>query len=136
MTSVTSKKIAYISAVQFKEAFYEPSPEVGYVFIGNHLPYVNESSPSTIVDSVLDEKSAWDNMIAAKKITGNDVELVIPKIKWTGNTKYKQYDDTISLEQLITGNNSVNVKPMFVFTTQRNVYKCLSNNASSLALAS
>ena len=131
MTSVTSKKIAYISAVQFKEAFYEPSPEVGYVFIGNHLPYVNESSPSTIVDSVLDEKSAWDNMIAAKKITGNDVELVIPKIKWTGNTKYKQYDDTISLEQLITGNNSVNVKPMFVFTTQRNVYKCLSNNASS-----
>ena len=31
-------------------------------------------------------------MFAAKKITGNDVELVIPKVSWTGSTKYKQFD--------------------------------------------
>ena len=80
MTSVTTKKIPYISAVQFKESFYEPAPEIGYVFIGNHLPYANENIPNSIVDSVNDEKLAWDNMIAAKKITGNDVELVIPKL--------------------------------------------------------
>ena len=131
MTSVTSKKIAYISAVQFKESFYEPSPEVGYVYVGNHLPYANESSPSSIVDSVNDEKLTWDNMIAAKKISGNDVELVIPKIKWTANTKYKQYDDLIALDELLTGNTSLNVKPMYVYTSQRNVYKCLSNNSSA-----
>jgi hypothetical protein len=131
MTSVTSKKISYLTAVQFKESFYEPSPEVGYVYLGNHLPYVNESSPNSIVDSVSDEKQVWDNMIAAKKITGNDVELVIPKIIWTANTKYKQYDDLIDLEDLLTGNNSLNVKPMYVFTSERNVYKCLSNNTSA-----
>ena len=131
MSSVTSKKISYISAVQFKESFYEPSPEVGYVYIGNHLPYANESSPSSIVDSIDDEKLIWENMIAAKKITGNDVELVIPKISWTANTKYKQYDDLIALDELLTGNNSLNVKPMYVYTSQRNVYKCLSNNASA-----
>ena len=131
MTSVTTKKIPYISAVQFKESFYEPAPEIGYVFIGNHLPYFDENVPNSIVDSVNDEKLAWENMIAAKKITGNDVELVIPKISWTANTKYKQYDDLIDLDELLTGNNSLNVKPMYVFTSQRTVYKCLSNNVSA-----
>jgi hypothetical protein len=131
MTSVTSKKIPYISAVQFKESFFEPAPEIGYVFVGNHLPYANENIPNSIVDSVNDEKLTWENIIAAKKITGNDVELVIPKLSWTANTKYKQYDDLIDLDELLTGNNSLNVKPMYVFTSQRNVYKCLSNNSSA-----
>ena len=131
MPSVTSKKLPYIAAVQFKESFYEPSPEVGYVYVGNHLSYPNESIAESTIDSVNDEKLVWENMIAAKKITGNDVELVIPKISWTANTKYKQYDDLIALEDLLTGNNSLNVKPMYVFTSQRNVYKCLSNNASA-----
>jgi hypothetical protein len=205
MTSVTSKKIAYISAVQFKEAFYEPSPEIGYVFIGNHLAYPNEQNPVPINDTVYDEKSAWDNMIAAKKITGNDVELVIPRINWSQGTYYKQYDDLVPLESLATSdeqivlsiaantgahgvnsfvtftssgaNTSANariyvnsqnavvnivvlsngvyasgstitarpntgnatltittttspIKPMYVLTTDRNVYKCLSNNNS------
>lgn len=205
MPSVTSKKLAYIAAVQFKESFYEPSPEVGYVFMGNHLAYANESNPSTISDTVFDEKSAWDNMYAAKKISGNDVELVIPRVNWTANTSYKQYDDLVSLESLTTsdekivfsvtansgahgvnsfvtftgtnnntsanariyvnstgaivnvvvqsngvytrgdtvvatpntGNASltvttipISVKPMYIMTAERNVYKCLSNNNS------
>ena len=131
MTSATSKKLAYIAASQFKESFYEPSPTVGYVFIGNHLPYTNENTPSTIIDSISDEKSSWDNMIGAKKITGNDVEFVIPRVGWTANTKYKQYDDVVSFDELLTGNTSLNVKPMYITTSSRNVYKCLSNNASA-----
>ena len=131
MTSATSKKIAYTAALQFKESFYEPSPTVGYVFIGNHLPYTDENTPSTIIDSIADEKNSWDNMIGAKKVTGNDVEFVIPRVGWTANTKYKQYDDVIAFDQLLTGNTSLNVKPMYVMTSDRNVYKCLSNNASA-----
>ncbi len=72
MTSATSKKIAYIAASQFKESFYEPSPTVGYIFIGNHLAYTNENAPPIIIDSIADEKDSWDNMIAAKKITGDN----------------------------------------------------------------
>jgi len=131
-TNYTSKKLSFNNAEQFKESFYEPEPAtVGYVFIGNHVPYANESSPNSIVDSSFDEKSAWDNMFAAKKITGNDVELVIPRVNWTANTKYKQYDDRISLDDLLTGNTTLNVKPMYIFTSERNVYKCLSNNISA-----
>ena len=131
-TFYTSKKLSFNNAEQFKESFYEPEPAtVGYVTIGNHVPYANESSPNSIVDSVSDEKSVWDNMYAAKKITGNDVELVIPRVNWTSSTKYKQYDDRISVDDLLTGNTTLNVKPMYVLTASRNVYKCLSNNASA-----
>lgn len=134
MPSVTSKKLPYIASIQFKESFYEPSPEVGYVYIGKPLAYENEETPDTTIDSVNDEKLIWENMIAAKRITGNDVELVIPLVDWTSNTKYKQYDDLVDLEDLITGENSLNVKPMYVYTSQRNVYKCVSNNASALSI--
>ncbi len=131
MPSITSKKLAYTTAVQFKESFYEPNPEVGYVFIGNHLNYLNESSPPSISDNVFDEKATWDNMYAAKKITGTDVELVIPRNNWEPNKKYKQYDDLAALENLIEPNLPAGVEPFYIITSERNVYKCLSNNASA-----
>lgn len=131
-TNITSKKLSFNNAEQFKESFSEPEPAtVGYVFIGNHVPYANEASPNSIVDSTSDEKSAWDNMFAAKRITGNDVELVVPRVNWSAGKKYKQFDDRIAMDELLTGNTTLNVSPMYVITTDRNVYKCLSNNASS-----
>jgi hypothetical protein len=70
-------------------------------------------------------------MFAAKRITGNDVELVISRVNWTANTKYKQFDDKITVGDLLTANTLLNVKPMYVLTSDRNVYKCLSNNVSA-----
>lgn len=130
-TTVTTKKLAFNAAEQFKESFTEAALTIGYVFVGNHLVYANESSPDSIVDTIVDEKDVWDNMMAAKRITGNDVELVIPKVTWTANTKYRQYDDTIAVSDLLSANVSQNLKPNYVYTSARNVYKCLSNNASA-----
>jgi hypothetical protein len=130
MTSAISKKIAYTAAIQFKESFYEPSPTVGYVFIGNHLVYTDENTPPNIIDSIGTEKSTWNAMIGAKKITGNDVEFVVPRVSWTSNTIYQQYDDVVDFASLLTGNTSLNVKPMYIMTSGRNVYKCLSNNVT------
>ena len=135
-TFYTSKKLSFNNAEQFKESFYEPEPAtVGYVFIGNHVPYANESSPNSIVDSSFDEKSIWDNMYAAKRITGNDVELVIPRTNWTTGKRYKQFDDKISIGELLSADSGGvgNSQPMYVLTTARNVYKCLSNNANSIS---
>jgi len=131
-TKYTSKKIAFNNAEQLRESFYEPEPAtVGYVFIGRSTQWSNESSPETLVDCVKDEKRIWDTIFAAKKITGSDVQLVIPRVNWTANTKYREYDDTSDLVTLLTANTSLNLKPMYVITTDRNVYKCLSNNASA-----
>lgn len=132
MPSYTSEKLDFHNAEQFKESFFEPEPTtIGYVFIGNHVPYSNEDAPDSITDTVKNEKSVWDNMYAAKRITGNDVELVIPKVTWTGNTKYRQFDDTITLSELLSSNTVQNLKPMYVMNTDRNVYLCMSNNVSS-----
>jgi hypothetical protein len=132
MPSFVSKKLAFNNAEQFKESFFEPEPTtVGYVFIGKHTAFTNEDVAETVADTVVSEKDIWDNMYAAKKITGREVELVIPRINWTANTKYRAFDDTIDQETLLTANVSQNLKPMYVFTSERNVYKCLSNNLSA-----
>jgi hypothetical protein len=132
MSNYTSKKLAFNNAEQFKESFYEPEPTtIGYVFLGNSIGYTNEDTPDTITDTVYDEKDVWQNMFAAKKVTGNDVELVLPRVEWTGSTKYREFDDTIQLSELISSNTTQNLKPMYVMTTNRNVYICLSNNSSA-----
>lgn len=127
----TSLKLTYDAAHRFLEGF-SPSQtdydEIKYVFIGKSTNYANESVPDNIIDSVADEKTIWDNMFAAKRVTGNDVHLVIPKYTWTANNKYRQYDDRVKLEDLLTNNNT---KAMYVITSENNVYKCLCNNVSA-----
>ena len=127
MSSYTSKKLSFNNAEQFKEAFFEPEPTtIGYVFISKNLPWADEDQPDDIFDTVADEKEIWDNMFAAKKVTGNDVELVTEKRPWVSGSTYKQYDDTVILEDLLTTENGF--EPMYVINSENNVYKCLSNN--------
>jgi hypothetical protein len=134
MSAYTSKKLAFHNAEQFKEAFSEPEPStLGYVFIGNHLEWDNDDAPPIPKDTVSQEKSVWDNMFAAKKITGNEVELVVEKNLWTNNTKYRQYDDLIELEDLLTANTEQNLKPIYVMNSENNVYLCICNNVSTLS---
>lgn len=130
--SYTSKKLAFNNAEQFKESFFEPEPAtLGYVFIGNHIAWTNEDSPDVIYDTVSDEKEVWDNMFAAKRITGNDVELVLPRVNWEANVKFREYDDLITLANLVSSNTAQNLKPVYMMNSERNVYLCLSNNVSS-----
>jgi len=137
MTSVTTKKLQIIAAKDFKEAFSSNTDTtVGYVFIGNHTAWADEGSPPNLEDTVKTEKSIWDNMIAAKKVAGGDVELVIPRILWTANTKYRQYDDTISFSTLLSANTTQNLKGVYVMTSEKNVYKCVSNAISSNGVTS
>ena len=132
MASLTQKNLSFNNAEQFKESFFEPEPAtIGYVFLGNHIEWAIASTPDTPVDTTSYEKTIWDNMYAAKKITGNDLSFVIPKVSWTGNTKYRQFDDTIDFGTLLTANTTQNLKPMYVITSANNVYKCLSNNFSA-----
>ena len=131
MAAITNKKLSFNTAEQFKESFSEGTPTIAYVTVGNHVPYANEASPDSIADTISAEKNTWDNIYAAKRATGNDVQLVVPRVNWTSNTKYRQYDDTIEVSTLLSSNTTQNLKPMYVITSARNVYKCVSNNASA-----
>jgi hypothetical protein len=132
-SSYTSKKIRIGSANQFLAAFQPDSVDgVKYVYISRHLPWANEASPEITSDTVFTEKDIWNNLIAAKKITSNDVEIVIPRQEWQANVYYRQYDDMITLDDLLTANASQNLYPMYVMNSEKNVYKCLSNGVSSI----
>jgi len=133
-TYYTSRKIRFNNAEQFKESFSESvNPTVGYMFISNHIPYEDEEVIPEAYDTAVYEKSVWDNMIAAKKITGTDLEYVIPNNLYANNVYYMQYDDTLNLEVLITGNVAQNIHSFYVVNSENSVYKCLSNNNSSIS---
>jgi len=133
MSSITKKKTGFQNASIWRDSQQSATSTdpVIYIFVGNHIPYANEASPDSIVDTVVDEKLTWDNMFAGKKLTGGDLELVVPRVNWTANNIYQQYDDTVDANTLVQANTSSGVQPMYVITTDRNVYKCISNNTSA-----
>jgi hypothetical protein len=133
MPSITKKKLSYNNAKIWRNSVYNSgtTDPVLYIFIGNNVPYANESSPDSLVDTISTEKDVWNNIYAAKKVTANDVELVIPKVTWSANSKYRNYDDTIDINTLLSSNTAQGLSPMYVITTGRNVYKCMSNNSSA-----
>lgn len=125
-TKNLSYKTRTFVAQRFKDSFVKDLVNhSGFVFIGKSQEYAVANTIDEIVDNLVDEKLVWDNMIAAKKMTPGDVEVVIPKYDWAANTVYKQFDDTVPVSQLITANTQ---EPMYVMNTNGDVYKCLRNN--------
>lgn len=99
----TSRKIKTNTAKNFKDILSAGENSlVGYVYIGKSTEYPDENVIPEITDTVSNEKLIWDTMLAGKKIVSGDVELVIPKYTWTANTRYKQYDDTVPLDFLLS----------------------------------
>ncbi len=102
------------------------------------------TAPTTPGDSVLNEFKNYDDLLAAKKITGSDVSFVIPRRNWTTGTTYDIYRH--DYEEYVTGSTSTRVTSnsgattlfdatFYVLTSDRNVYKCLdkdSNTASTV----
>lgn len=119
MFSETSINFRVSNAEQFKESVSEPNPTYMYLTIGKTEAWPTENSPPLANTSPAAIYDIWKNMIAGKRITGNDVYHVIPKITWTSNTSYPAYDN------LSTNTN------FYVMNSQYSVYKCISNNSNS-----
>lgn len=126
MVALTTKAIRIDSAEQFVESVSEPNPNVLYVTYGKHTAWINDSLPNTAVDSMQTMDSVWKNMIAGKKITGNDISLVVKRYNWIADTVYTQYDDRAN-------NLYVSSNGFYVLTDDFNVYKCLFNNNGGLS---
>lgn len=122
MSSATFIKFRVNNAEQFKESVSEPSPNTNlYLTYGKINAWANDSSPPSANSSVGTEYEIWNNMIAGKKILGNDISHVIPRFNWSADTKYIAYDHRNA--NLYDGNTK-----FYVMTSDYNVYKCLANN--------
>ena len=155
MPAIITNKFRLNNAEQFQESFSETAATVYYLGIGRAQPYGTltrpdgrtdyegtEAAPTTPGDSVLNEFKNFDDLLAAKKITGSDISFVIPRRNWTTGTAYDIYRH--DYEEFITGSTSTKItsnssattlfdSTFYVLTSDRNVYKCLDNagNANS-----
>jgi len=156
MPAIITNKFRINNAEQFEESFSESSPTVYYLGIGRAQEYGTltrpdartdyegtETAPITPADSVLNEYKNYDDLLAAKKITGADVSFVIPRRNWTSGTVYDIYRH--DYEEYVTGSASTRVtansgattlfdSTFYVLTDDFNVYKCLDNNNNGTSI--
>jgi hypothetical protein len=136
-SNYVSQKLKIFSTKAFRDSFKESSPKrIGYIFLSKTSEYPNENVVTDLVDTVEQEKQIWNDMVLAKKVIPKDVEMVIPRSNWVAERRYKQYDDSVPLEDLLTESMDGDevVYPMYVMNADGDVYKCLCNNVSQKSL--
>jgi hypothetical protein len=126
MASIFSENLKIYNAEQFKKSVSDQGPTNIYLTIGKVRAWSNDAAPPQANSSVGAFNDVWQNMIAAKLISGGDVRHGIRRIDWSANTEYNQYHHcTCSLLYDSTD--------FYVLTTDWNIYKCLSNAIGSLS---
>lgn len=96
-----------------------------YYFLGKLDPWVgDDEAPSAIQStSEYEDIQIRNNAAYFKKITPNDVTLVCKRTDWVSGTVYKQWDNTLDMED----------EAFFVLTSNNRVYKCLYNNGNAIS---
>lgn len=102
-----------------------------YYYIGKVLPWSSETTPETPQDTQQYEYETRNNIISVKKISSTDVSFVVPRINWTVNTVFDQFDDYSVSFPSDTGATTLKDSKFYVLTNEFNVYKCLFNNNGS-----
>ena len=113
------KNLRVFNAEQFKQSISDGNANV-YLSFGKSDPWVDDGQPPASTANTKSEYDIWYNMIGAKKVVTSDLRHAIPRINWTANTVYTQYDDL-----------SESAANTYVMTDEYKVYRCLDNRANS-----
>jgi hypothetical protein len=97
-----------------------------YCFLSRVQSWATETLPPQPTQDQKYLKQTFKNMFVAKKITTNDMALVIERINWTSGIVYDYYDDSVDMYALDT-NDSI-LKHFYVKNKFDQVFKCLWNN--------
>ena len=152
MTAIITEKFRLHNASQFVESFSEASPTVYYMGLGRPQSFATatrgdsrtdnegtDTTPLTPVDSVSDEFYAFDDMLAAKRITTSDVSFAIPRRNWTTGTIYDYYrhdygnriTGTTNTQSANSGATNLFDATFYVLNSNNDVYKVLDNNGNA-----
>ena len=126
MTSIFSENLRIYNAERFKASVTTDSTINLYLTIGKVDSWSNEASPDQANTGTSAFNEVWNNMLGAKRITGNDIRHVIPRHNWTSGTVYDIYDNLLCTNDLFDPDYK-----FYVVTSDWNVYKCLSNNGGA-----
>lgn len=115
------------NARQIVESITEPANTVYYMFQGSHVPYANSTIDLIYNSEKQTQTDVYQNMIQGKRVTSDDIALMIRKVAYVSNVKYAMYDDQDKYLQEKDFYVSVDAGD-FV-----HVFKCLDNNHNSVS---
>lgn len=100
-----------------------------HYFIGKIIEWADPDSPETPLNTGSYEYETRNDILAVKKVQSTDISYVVPRIDWTANTVYDQYDPNYSSTFLSdSGASSLKTSNFYILTSEFKVYKCLFNN--------
>jgi hypothetical protein len=115
--------------------YYAPSATVAgkninnmYCFFSKVLPWTDDNNPEQPTQDQKYLKDVFKNMFVAKKITTNDVSLVVERINWVSGLTYDYYRDDVDMFEL--DDNGFLIKQFYIINRYDQVFKCLWNNNS------
>lgn len=116
MASILTSKFHTKMARTFKESV---SRQNYYVGIGYDQSYPANLTPR---DTMTEENRNFSNLVAIKRVYGNDVEMVVGRRDWTSSDTYAAWtnNDTALMDSPFYAYNNVN----------HAMYLCVSNNSS------
>lgn len=106
----------FVREVQLLKANY-------YYYLGKISDWGNPDAPpvSMSLQTYQAELETRNNLVYIRKLTPNDVTLVIKKYVWESGTTYSRWDDSIEMKDL----------KFYVISSLNRVYKCLDTGAST-----
>jgi hypothetical protein len=150
MPAIITNKFRINNSEQFHESFTEASPNIYYLGLARPQAYGTstrgdgrtdyegtDANPVTPSDTVVTEFSAFDDLLAAKKITSSDVSFAVPRRNWATGTTYDIYrhdygeyttGSTSTKNTANGGATTLHDANFYVLTSDRNVYKCIDND--------
>ena len=120
---------------QASSLYYSPSAQISttghfvgtpYCFLSRVAPWTTESIPPAPTQDQKYIKETFRNMFVAKKITTNDMSIVIERINWTSGEIYDYYRDDVDM--YAQDLNGTILKRFYVKNRFDQVFKCLWNN--------
>ncbi|MAV98437.1 MAG: hypothetical protein CML81_01330 [Rhodobiaceae bacterium] len=154
MPAIITNKFRIHNSEQFKESFSEAAGNIYYLGIGRPSPFNTATRadgrtdnlgtdiiPITPADNNNIESIAFDDLLAAKRISSSDIAFVAPRRNWISGTVYDIYrhdygeriTGTSTQQSANSGVFNLYDANFYVLNSQRNVYKCLDNNNNNSA---
>lgn len=125
-TNLVTNYLNLHNAKQFRESISETANSIYYVFAGRHIPYANGdvNVPSIVNTNDSVNIDPYKQMVFGKKVSNNDVKIMIPRHDWVTNTVYTAYRGDVDIA-------ACNFYAVVNAVSSFHVFKVLDNNGGA-----
>jgi hypothetical protein len=130
MSSLFTRNFGILNARAFEHYVASDLAKV-YLTIGRSQQWANGDAVPNLVESSNSFYGMWNDMVAMKRITAADMNLVIPRVDWTTGTTYVEYTQDLDLFARANSANIAYDNKFYVRNTKDQIFKCLFNNSNT-----